>query len=255
MTVSTATTQQNRRSAWPANALDAAQRAFDLLAEPPDMLTLDGVDLPAGGGLHELKRFLIADATSGRTRDTVWRALLQRARSGEPQWVVAAVGLAMPGLRRKAGLLARGWHGDTGDLDAELLAGFLERLRTIDVGQPNLCQRLIDAGARAVRRSRRYSEHVDQVRVETAWSLPPRRPWDHPDWVLTRAVAAAVIGPEECLLISATRLDEVPLSVVADHLGISIGSARAWRRRAELRLATSIRSGGLDDAVTGLGHD
>ncbi len=57
--------------------------------------------------------------------------------------------------------------------------------------------------------------------------------------MLTRALRAAVIDPEECLLISATRLDDVPLRVVADELGITVDLAGAgagpgsfgWSRR------------------------
>jgi hypothetical protein len=64
--------------------------------------------------------------------------------------------------------------------------------------------------------------------------------------VLARAVAAAVLTPDECLLISATRLDHVGLPVVADTLGISVQLAGAWRRTAEKRLAAAIRTGELD---------
>src|SRR6266568_1749088 len=155
-------------------------------------------------------------------------------------WVVAAVGLAMPGLRRAAGRLAAGWRGDTADLDGELLAGFVARLRTLDVDGPR-----VDAGTRSVRSARARVEDIDAVHVAGAWSLPPAQPWDHPDWVLARAVAAAVIDPDDHLLISATRLDEVPLQQVADRLGISVTVAAGWRRRAEARLAQVIREGDL----------
>ena len=86
----------------------------------------------------------------------------------------------------------------------------------------------------------------DTVRVQDAWGPPPPRPWDHPDWVLTRALTAAVIDPEECLLISATRLDDVPLHAVADRLGISTDQAGAWRRAGERRLVDALRAGDLD---------
>jgi hypothetical protein len=158
---------------------------------------------------------------------------------------LAAVGLAIPGLRRRAGRLAFGWHGETADLDAELLAGFLDRLTTIDLDGPNICSRLIDAGARAVRRARDSVRDNDVIRVQEAWGPPPR-PWGHPDWVLTRALTAAVIDPEECLLISATRLDDVPLRVVAERLGVSVDTAATWRRSGENRLVEAIRAGDLD---------
>jgi hypothetical protein len=64
--------------------------------------------------------------------------------------------------------------------------------------------------------------------------------------VLARAVAAAVITPDECLLISATRLDEAPLRAVADKLRVSVQLAAAWRRAAEHRLAAAIADGELE---------
>src|SRR6266568_601658 len=195
--------------------------------------------------LDELKKILIADRTPRPVREVVWRELVVRARRDGPAWVVAAVGLAMPGLRRAAGKLAAGWRGDTADLDGELLAGFVDRLRSLDLDGPRVCGRLVDAGVRAVRRARTRVEDTDAVHVEGAWSLPPAQPWDHPDWVLARAVAAAVIDPDDHLLISATRLDEVPLRQVADRLGISVTVAAGWRRRAEARLAQVIREGDL----------
>ncbi len=234
---------------WPASPLDAAQRAFELLTAPPKPLTFDGgridclPDRPIA--VDRLRRLLIDDATPRTVRDAVWRELVTLARSGDPAWVLAVVGLAIPGLRRRAGRLAFGWHGETADLDAELLAGFLDRLSTIDLDGANICSRLIDAGARAVRRARNSVRDNDVIRVQEAWGPPPR-PWGHPDWVLTRALTAAVIDPEECLLISATRLDDVPLTVVADRLGVTVDLAASWRRDGERRLVAAIRSGDLD---------
>src|SRR6266568_7263143 len=205
--------------------------------------------------LDELKKILIADRTPRPVREVVWREVVVRARRDGPAWVVAAVGLAMPGLRRAAGRLAAGWRGDTADLDGELLAGFVARLRTLDVHGPRVCGRLIDAGARAVQSARARVEDTDAVHVPGAWSLPPAQPWDHPDWVLARAVAAAVIDPDDHLLISATRLEEVPLQQVADRLGVSLGVAAGWRRKAERRLAQAIAAGELAwVALTPTGH-
>ncbi len=152
----------------------------------------------------------------------------------------------MPGLRRVAGLLAKGWRGDSSDRDGELLAGFLARLHTVDLDDTRIVGKLIDAAARAVKHARERDEDTDVIRVDAAWSLPPQRPFDHPDWVLARAVAAAVIDPEEHLLIGATRLEEVPLQVVADKLGISVALAAAWRRNAERRLVGAVATGELD---------
>ena len=239
-----------RSRPWPTTPLDAAQRAFDLLVCPPAPLAFDGRGfrglpnriLP----LDELKKVLIDDATPRPVRDAVWRELVVRARRDGPAWVVAAVGIAIPGLRRMAGLLGKGWPGDSSDADSELLIGFVDRLRTIDLRDTRIAGKLIDAGARAVKTAREREEQADAIHVSTTWSAPPQQPWDHPDWVLTRAVAQAVIDPDEYLLIAGTRLDEVALATVADKLGVSVPLAASWRRKAEIRLAGAIRAGELD---------
>lgn len=235
---------------WPASPLAAAQRAFDLLTCPPVQIAFDGrgySGLPKRiVALDELKKILVHESTPRPVRDRVWHELVIRARRDGPSWVVAVVGLAMPGLRKTAGMLAKGWHGDTRDQDAELLIGFLERLKTVDLDEPRICGRLIDAGARAVKQAREREEETDTILVDGAWSLPPKEPYDHPDWVLARAVAAAVIDPEEHLLISATRLEDVTLQVTADKLGVTVPVATAWRRKAELRLARAILDGELE---------
>jgi hypothetical protein len=235
---------------WPSSPFTAAQHAFDLLTCPPESLVFDSGGLEGVPqrvwGLVELKGFLICDRTPRWVRDVVWRDLVSRARCDGPSWVVAAVGLAMPGLRRAAGTLSCGRHGATADWDSALLEGFLERLRTIDVDGERICGRLIDAGVRAVKLARAREETNDVTLVDTVWSLPPAAPFDHPDLVLARAVAAAVIAPEELWLISETRLDDLPLADAAKALNISVALAAAHRRAAELRVADAIHSGLLD---------
>jgi len=230
--------------------LDAAQRAFDLLVCPPAPLAFDGRGFKGLPNrllaLDELKKILIDDRTPRSVRDEVWRELVVRARRDGPAWVIAAVGIAMPGIRRMAGLLAAGWHGDSSDRDSEMLLGFIARLRTVDLREERIAGKLIDAGARAVKAARERQEDLDTIRVHATWSMPPQQPWDHPDWVLARAVKAAIISPDEYLLIAATRLDDTGLAAVADKLGISVPVAGAWRRKAEWRLAAAIRAGEVD---------
>src|SRR5207302_1224599 len=157
----------------------AAAQAFDLLTCEPAPLSFDARGLPVLPQrilpLDELREVLIADSTPKPVRDLVWRDLVERARRDGPAWVVAAVGIAMPGLRMRAGVLTRRWHGDTADLDAEMISGFVERLKTINLDAPRICGRLIDAGARAVKKSRLAEEEASAVHVDTAWS-PRSRP-------------------------------------------------------------------------------
>ena len=115
-------------SCWPWTPLDAAEKAFTMLAEAPTHVPFDARGFDGLPGrilpLDELRRLLLAAATSHQVRDAVWRELVVRARRDGPAWRVAAVGMAMPALRRQSGLLDAGWHGDTRDVDSELLVGF-----------------------------------------------------------------------------------------------------------------------------------
>lgn len=234
---------------WPSTPLDAAERAFMLLAQAPTHVPFDarGFEglpdriLP----LDELRRVLLAADTGVEVRDAVWRELVTRARRDGPAWRIAAVGMAVPGLRRQAGLLTAGWAGDSDDVDSEMLVGFLERLATVDVTGSRICGRLIDAAIRAGRKVRDSDADTALVRVGHAGSLLPIRPWDHPDLVLARAVAVAVLDSDEARLIAATRLEHHTVAGVAAQLGISPQTASDWRSRAERRLQQAIGAGEL----------
>jgi hypothetical protein len=236
-------------SDWPSSPLDAAERAFTLLVQPPSHVGFDGrgfAGLPDEIlPLDQLKDLLLSPATNVEVRYAVWRELVTRARRDGPAWVVAAVGVAMPGLRRIAGMLAAGWRGDTDDLDSELIVGFVARLKTIDLGVPRICGRLIDAGLRAARKARDADSDAQLIHTEATGPIAPIHPWDHPDLVLARAVAAAVIDADEANLIAATRLDTATVAQVADRLGIAPSTASAWRGKAERRLAAAIAEGEL----------
>jgi hypothetical protein len=236
-------------SSWPSTPLDAAEKAFVMLAESPTHVPFNGRGfdglpdqiLP----LDELRRLVLAAGTSTHVRDEVWRELAVRARRDGPAWRVAAVGMAMPGPRRQAGLLAAGWHGDTHDLDSELLVGFMECLARVDLDEPRICGRLVEAGVRAVRKIREAESDTMLIRSGEAGAVLPVWPWDHPDLVLARAVAVAVLDRDEATLIASTRLDHQTLAVVAAQIGISSQLASHWLARAEKRLVEAIGAGEL----------
>ncbi len=234
---------------WPSSPLDAAQRAFTLLVRPPTHVGFDGrgfAGLPDEIlPLDELRDLLLSPAASVKVRDAVWRELVVRARRDGPAWVLAAAGVAMPGLRRTAGLLAAGWRRDTDDLDCELIVGFVSRLKTIDLDVPRVCGRLIDAGLRAARKARDADSDAQLIHADAVGPIAPIHPWDHPELVLARAVAAAVIDADEANLIAATRLEDATVAQAADRLGIPASTASDWRARAERRLAQAIAVGEL----------
>lgn len=244
-------------SDWPEGPLDAAQRAFDLLVMPPAPLGFDGAQVPGCPPrlmpLDELKRWLLRRGTPAGVRDAVWRQLVTRARREGPAWVVAAVGVAMPGLRAMAGRLAAGYRGDTDDLDAELLTGFVRKLRELDVEAPKVLLRLLWAAERAGRKVRYAQVSTDPLEFEPAGPRTPLLPWGHPDLVLVSAVKAAVIDIDEAAMIAATRLEGVPVEVAATWWGIAPQLASQWRKIAEGRLVEAIRAGELSGVAPDAG--
>jgi hypothetical protein len=240
---------------YPASALRAAQRTFDLVTAEPTNLYLDGADfgddLPADPiPLRELRSVLLRPVTSMRTRDAVWRELICRARRDRSTWVVVAVGMAMPGLRRAVRVLTRCFTGDPADLEAEVVRGFLEALTTIDVADAALCARLVRAGHKAGTRLVYAEAAFDGARWAAYQSRAPRPPWGHPDFLLLAAVATGVITDGEAKLIATTRLEGVPVDRVAALLGERTGTVVVRRHRAEHRLAAAIADGTVPGADT-----
>src|SRR5437764_7327559 len=116
---------------YAASALRAAQRTFGLVTAAPTNLYLHGEDfgddLPAGPiALPRLRDLLLAASTSLSTRDAVWRELIGRARADRSTWVVVAIGMAMPGLRRCPRELKLVFSGDPTDPESEIAKGVVE---------------------------------------------------------------------------------------------------------------------------------
>jgi hypothetical protein len=103
--------------------------------------------------------------------------------------------------------------------------------------------RLIDAGLRAARKARDAESDAQLIHVDATGPIAPIQPWDHPDLVLARAVAAGVIDADEANLIAATRLEHATLAQAAARIGITSSLASSWRLKAERRLLEAIREG------------
>ncbi|WP_442945773.1 hypothetical protein [Nonomuraea sp. LPB2021202275-12-8] len=199
------TSARRRRQARPS-AFDTLQGAFDLLVTGPQPLALAGVSLV------ELKRRLLHPDTTRAFRDDVWRQLVLQARTGEARrgeakWIVGVAGVALPGLRRTAGRITWGFRGDTADLDAEVLTGFLNALTTIDLDRPGIATRLRWAAHRAGERARQATEGATPCPQTLIDSFAPPAPYVHPDQVLFDAVAKNVLTATEAELIGRTRLE------------------------------------------------
>ncbi|MEV4575031.1 hypothetical protein AB0K16_17435 [Nonomuraea jabiensis] len=193
--------------------LDTAETSFRLLTTGPGSLSLDCATLAPGLPrgpivLLKLRELLTSHEIADDARDAVWRELVVRARRSGPSWTVAAVGMAMPPLRRVALSLTRDLPcGDPVDIDSAILAGFLRALHRVDTQLPDIRPRLCEAARWSGESARRYIVG----RAPTGAPPPAPRPWYHPELALIDAIADGVLSEHEAELISLTHLERTPL--------------------------------------------
>jgi hypothetical protein len=245
---------------WPASPLDAVDTAFAALTCDPQPLTLDldslGPDtgLPAGVmALPALRDWLLRHPRAYTARDVVWRELIRRARLDGPAWVIAAVGMAMPALRRYAGQLAAGWGGDPYDVNAEILTGFLGALRdrvdlTRDAPYAGVCM----AGWRAGHRLRlQAGEAVPVEDVEhVTGPRTPRLPYGHPDVLVRRAVQLGIVDAVDEQPYIDIRLGRRAIEPIAARLGLTVDALRRRLERIDTRLADALDGGLLTGVIS-----
>lgn len=97
--------------------LDMAVESFLALTKTPFPLQLESLEVGHGASvsLDDLQAYLLDPELVCRVRDVAWRALAARARSEDPAWVVGAVGVAAPRLRRITAALTAGCAADRTD--------------------------------------------------------------------------------------------------------------------------------------------
>lgn len=222
--------------------LDTARDTFTALVAGPDPLAVDGHLFPGLPErpipLDEVRDLLLRPGCPRRTRDAVWRHLVQRSRGEGATWTVACVGVALPALASVGGWLAARYPGDRADIHAEVLTGFLSGLDTVDVHQPGVFPRLRWAARRAGIAALHAALDAP-VPTQTGYrSSPPTPPAGHPDLVLARAVTDGVLTRTEADLIGATRLEDTRLTAWAAEHGTGHQFASRMRARAEARLLT-----------------
>lgn len=200
-------------------ALDAAEHAYQRLIRDPDvpmLRTALGV-LP----LTVVRPLLLDPATPPAVVDQVWRALAARARAQGGEWILAAVGCAVPKLRAACWHATRNPEVDRDEVAAAALAAFTDALLTLDPLPP--VDVLGELARPAHNAAQRVADHVRRVRrthTRLSASLPPPAPPGHPDFVLADLVRDGVITAEEAELIGLHRLEGVSLRRIA--------AARGW---------------------------
>ncbi len=233
--------------------LDVLETTFRLLTTDPEPLALDGATLGCGLparliALDELRSILLHPSTSFAARDAALAALVGRAQAHGGGWTVGLAGVLLPGLRRVAGHLAREFPGDTADIDAEVLTGFLEALGKLHLhpGRRRIAAHLLWGAFNRGKRLRRMELEalVRRLPLEATSVVPPP-PVGHPDILLARAVRHGVLAAWEAELIGATRLEGEDLLRIAADGGYKPDTLRHWRRAAERRLAAWLLTGSV----------
>lgn len=242
------------RPLYSSSALKMAQLIFTNSASEPTTMVLDGAafgdELPAGPLLLlPLRQLLLRPQTSPATRDAVWRELIRRAREEREEqksWLVAAMGMAMPGLRRAVRDLLADYRGERDDVESAVAEGFVTALYRTDLDDHALCARLIDGGRKAGAKEVFKYADLDGAAWSPLASRAPQPPWGHPDFVLVAAVSAGVLTLDEARLIGVTRLEHIQVKDYADWLGERPNTVVARRLRAEERLHAAITAGELE---------
>lgn len=230
--------------------LNKIEYRFRLMGEGPSPLSVDGRALGHGLprrriALPELSAILMHPSCGYAARDAAWRLLIRRARTGDPRWRAGAVGVALPGLRFKAYLLAK---LSTGDVQAAVVEHFLRALNKVDIDRPGVVGNLLSAAFSGARKELRETEPAasGEPNFAPASALPPA-PYGHPDLVLARAVKAGVISAEEAELIGATFLEELTVAAYAERTGQPRWGLYKRRQAAVARLKAAIEDGELTD--------
>ncbi|MEO3807186.1 hypothetical protein [Nonomuraea sp. B1E8] len=228
------------------NALNAADRAFQLLIIGPNPLSIDGRSIGRGApqrpiDLGEVKALVLSPKADDDLKDTVWAHLVRRSRCDGPAWVIGCVGVAMPGLKNLATRCTQSCSAHVAeDIVSEMVTYFVAQLRRIDLDRPNILPRLLlwaKKGALQVRAQELAS-------IEVCTDLPEPVALDsEPFMVLAEAVRCHVITPDEAKLINATRLEGQALRAYAQRLGVPADRLYKRRRTAEVRLARAIEEG------------
>ncbi len=234
-------------------ALTTAEKAFDLLTCEPAPLVFDPRPIPGLPDttmpLNELRELLLYERYDSDTTDALWRQLAHHARHWGPAWVVGAIGVALPALTHLAAKISRRDARHADDVDSEVLAGFLQALRTAELDPPRLWLRLCWAAWRAGAAVVKADDGEELPFELSNGSRTPKMPYGHPDLLLGRAAAAGLITADAAELISATRFGDALIEHLAAERGVTASVLRMRRRRAERVVAAAVTRGDLSGPV------
>jgi hypothetical protein len=230
---------RTRRRAPRSPVFDAVEASFQRLLADPQPL---GVRTSLGVlPLAVVRPLLIDQTTPARTVDAVWVTLIGRARSGQAVWLLAAVGCALPRLRRAIWHATRTRCVDKDEAAAAALAAFTEALLSVDpVPRRQVLAELIRPAHNAAQQvaDRVKRDRTRQCRLSA--SIQPPAPGGHPDFVLADLVRDGVIDQAEAELIGRHRLEGVSLRRLAAERGTYPMRLCRLLKAAETRVVTAL---------------
>lgn len=226
------------------SCLEFVELRFTKLTSPPRSLALNGAALgnglpPRQIPLDELRRLLIK--APWPSVQAVWQELVRRGpfAEGEPDsadWIMAAVGMALPALKKVGNQLSRHWPGDRADLDAELLEGFLQGLHYMEPTEIRIFWRLREAAQQRGREACNREKRLVRSKPEHDRSESLRPRGGNPDLVLATALLAGALTKHEADLLYEFYLIGTPPQEVAERLGLAVEDLDDELARAVHRL-------------------
>lgn len=199
-----------------------------------------------------LRTHLYSRGLEGESTDPPWRAVVQLARQpGEDGrlWQLLACGLGLDRLKAIDARYRAATIAERRDMHADLLEGFLSHLRKLDIGRPNIANRLADAAKRNLDRRRRKQRTTVPVEFAALLPHPSATPGFGPhNWTQALdgighelAAAGHRLDPVGLELIGRTVIDRQTLAQAAHDLGLGVQAAYKRRQRTELRIAAHYR--------------
>lgn len=219
----------------------------------PPLRLFDGSDragVPLA--LGQARRLLYDRSVCPAARAALWRQIAERARfeAEGSDWPTAVVWLGLPGLRNTAFEIMRRFRAERGDVEAELVAGYLEALSEAGAHDPDpggAVLRSACSGAWKVWSKARLERAVDDMESAGGAPLAPDAEgcWQAEyDPVPRPAGLSATVR----ITVPAHRVEGVRLGALARAWGVgdtatSVGHSGRGRQVATISLRRVGRSG------------
>lgn len=217
------------------------EEEFQAFGRPPNSQLVECEALSAAlppGPLppSELRDLLLQKTTAYGTRDEALAWMVRQAQTDGDSWIVAALGMLLPGLRSHTAGLAARCPSLIPDMQAEVIDATVAAVLGLHPGKSHIAASLVWAGYRGGHRFV-TAQLNEETRREPSQCIRSDSPGGHPDLVLYRAVSEGVINRRDAAIIGDTRLGDFRLAGLADVNSKTYQRLAKQRRRAETRLA------------------